>query len=368
MLGTSFFIVGVPFVLRYFRLPDRIVFTVAGLGLLAWWLPPESVIHTLLPFLPENMNGGMELFILSGIAVVAGSIWAVMYNSDILLAAVVGIFGRLKGLPPILKISVNYPMRTRFRTGMALAMFSLIIFTMTFMAAMMNSFTALYDDIPRVSGGFDVQGITGYANPVNDVSGTLASRGDGIGPDDFTAIGSLSTAGTELRQKGAENQDWSQFAIQGADAGYLDNINYTFKMKDKTYQNRRRCLAGDKGPAGPGGGPHQPAADPQQLPAGGAAGQFPDERRLSGGRSAARQPVHRSEGSGHRQDIAAEGHRRHRAARLLRQHGHLHVAGNDRADVHRGRCRRLRSGSRRGRVSTPVTPPGPCSAHSTKAA
>ncbi len=28
-------------------------------------------------------------------------------------------------------------MRTRFRTGMALAMFSLIIFTMTFMAAMM---------------------------------------------------------------------------------------------------------------------------------------------------------------------------------------------------------------------------------------
>ncbi len=85
MLGTSFFIVGVPFVLRYFRLPDRAVFTIAGLGLLAWWLPPESVVHTVLPFLPENMNGGMELFILSGIAVVAGSIWAVMYNSDILL-------------------------------------------------------------------------------------------------------------------------------------------------------------------------------------------------------------------------------------------------------------------------------------------
>lgn len=237
MLGTSFFIVGVPFVLRYFRLPDRIVFTIAGLGLLAWWLPPESVVHTVLPFLPENMNGGMELFILSGIAVVAGSIWAVMYNSDILLAVVVAIFGRLKGMPPILKIAVNYPMRTRFRTGMALAMFSLIIFTMTFMAAMMLSFTALYDDIPRVSGGFDIQGITGYANPVKDVNDTLASRGDGIGPDDFTAIGSLATAGAELRQVGAENQEWSQFAIQGADAGYLDNINYTFKMKDKSYKN-----------------------------------------------------------------------------------------------------------------------------------
>ncbi|MDO8736619.1 MAG: FtsX-like permease family protein [Thermoleophilia bacterium] len=236
MLGTSFLIVGIPFVLRYFRLPDRIVFTIAGLGLLAWWLPPESVWNTIFPFWPEDMNAGMEMFILSGIAVVAGSIWAVMYNSDILLAAVVGVFGRLKGLPPILKISVNYPMRTRFRTGMALAMFSLIIFTMTFMSAMMNSFSALYDDIPRVSGGFEVQGITGYSNPVTDVNGTLATKGDGIGPDDFTAIGSLATAGAELRQVGAENQEWSQFAIQGADAGYLDNINYTFKMKDKSFK------------------------------------------------------------------------------------------------------------------------------------
>lgn len=236
MLGTSFLIIGVPFLLRYFRLPDRIVFSIAGLGLLAWWLPPEYVWNTVFPFWPQDMNAGMEMFILSGIAVVAGSIWAVMYNSDILLAAIVGIFGRLKGLPPILKISVNYPMRTRFRTGMALAMFSLIIFTMTFMAAMMNSFSAIYDDIPRVSGGFDLQGLTGYANPVTDVNGTLATKGDGVGPDDFTAIGSLATAGVELRQAGVEGADWSQFAIQGADAGYLDNINYTFKMKDDAYK------------------------------------------------------------------------------------------------------------------------------------
>jgi putative ABC transport system permease protein len=237
LLGTSFLIVGVPFVLRYFRLPDRVVFSFAGLGLLAWWLPPESWWRTVLPFLPQNMNGGMELFILSGVAVVAGSIWAVMYNSDLLLAVVVGLFKRVKGLPPILKISVNYPMRTRFRTGMALAMFSLIIFTMTFMAAMMLAFTSVYDDIPRVSGGFDIEGLTGYANPVKDVNATLSSRGDGVGPGDFSAIGSLATAGVELRQKGAENQEWSQFAIRGGDAGYLDNVNYTFKMKDKKYQS-----------------------------------------------------------------------------------------------------------------------------------
>jgi len=236
-IGVSLLIVGIPFLLRAFHLPDRVVFSAAGIGLLVFWLLPDSMLKTLLPFIPEDMNAGIEMFILSGIAIVAGSVWTVMYNSDILLAAVVSVFGWLKGLPPILKISVNYPMRTRFRTGMVLAMFSLIIFTMTFMAAMMNSFAAIYDDIPRVSGGFDVQGLTGYANPVTDINGTLASKGDGISPDDFTAIGSLATAGTELRQPGAEKQEWSQFAIQGADTGYLDNINYTFKMKDKSYKS-----------------------------------------------------------------------------------------------------------------------------------
>ena len=188
MLGVSFGIVGVPFMLRYFRLPDRIAFTLAGLGLLFWWLLPEKWIHKVLWFLPEGMNAGIEMFILSGIAVVAGAIWTVMYNSDILLAA------------------------------------------------MMLSISSLYDDVPRVSGGFQIQGMTGYANPVTDAPGTLASQGDGVGPDDFTAIGSLASAGTEIRQEAAANQNWSQFVIQGADAGYLDNINYTFKMKDAAYK------------------------------------------------------------------------------------------------------------------------------------
>jgi len=235
-LGTSFLIVGVPFLLRYFGLHDRIVFSIAGVGLMLWWLLPEKWIHKLLPFLPENMSAGIEMFILSGIAVVAGAIWTVMYNSDIMLAAVVGIFGRLKSLPPILKIAVNYPMRTRFRTGMALAMFSLIIFTMTFMAAMMLSISSLYDDIPRVSGGFQIQGSTGYTNPVQNMQQTLADKGDGVSPDDFTAIGSLASDGAEIRQQGVEGQDWSQFVIQGADSGYLDSINYTFKMKDGAYK------------------------------------------------------------------------------------------------------------------------------------
>ncbi|MHB9053964.1 MAG: ABC transporter permease [Thermoleophilia bacterium] len=79
--------------------------------------------------------------------------------------------------------------------------------------------------------------MTGYANPVTDAPGILASHGDGVGPDDFTAIGSLASAGTEIRQEAAAaNQNWSQFVIQGADAAYLDNINYTFKMKDAAYK------------------------------------------------------------------------------------------------------------------------------------
>lgn len=234
MIGTTFLIVGVPFLARTFGLPDRAVFSIAGIGMLLWWLLPERVVHKLLPFLPENMNAGMEMFIISGIAIVAGAIWTVMYNSDILLRLVVAVFGRFKGLPSILKIAVNYPMRNRFRTGMALAMFSLIIFTMVFMSAMLLAFSSLYEDYPKITGGFQIQGQTGYSNPVTDLEGTLASRGDGVGPGDFAAIGSMSTAAVDLRQKDA-GTGWSRYVVQGADAGYTRNITYKFISKAPGY-------------------------------------------------------------------------------------------------------------------------------------
>jgi len=233
MLGTSLGVIGLPLLARNFGLPERAAFSIAGIGLLVWWMLPAEFLRNLLN-LPD-MTQGMEMFILSGVAIVAGAIWTVMYNSDILLALVVNIFRRVKGMPPLLKIAVNYPMRTRFRTGMALAMFALIIFTMSFMSAMLGSFDSIWDDTDRLSGGYDIQGLTGYSNPLTDVEGTIDASGEGISMDDIAAIGGVAVAPLELRQTGPEGGEWSSYVVQGADDGYMESVGYTFDLRADEY-------------------------------------------------------------------------------------------------------------------------------------
>ncbi|MHB0977468.1 MAG: FtsX-like permease family protein [Candidatus Aquicultorales bacterium] len=235
MIGTSFVVVGVPLLARYFRLPDRAAFTVAGLGLLVWWTLPDGTLDKVLG-LPD-MQAGIEMFFTSGVSIVTGAVWAVMYNSDILLALVVAVFGRLKGLPPLLKIAVNYPMRNRFRTGMALAMFALIVFTMTFMGTIILGVTSMFEDFGKLAGGYHIQGATGYANPIRDVDKVLKDEGKGIGPEDIESVGSFSMAGVELRQAGAKKKAWVNYPIQGVDKGYSEGTAYGFKLRSGEYKS-----------------------------------------------------------------------------------------------------------------------------------
>ena len=73
------------------------------------------------------------MFFVSGIAIVVAGVWLVVFNADVLLWLVVAAFGRIRGLPPVLKTAVKYPTQSLFRTGMTLAMFMLVVFTLTAM-------------------------------------------------------------------------------------------------------------------------------------------------------------------------------------------------------------------------------------------
>ncbi|MBI4312738.1 MAG: FtsX-like permease family protein, partial [Chloroflexi bacterium] len=121
-LGASLVIIGIPLIGRRLGLPDRAAFTWAGLGLVAWWLFSDRLLDQVLP----EFKVGIEMFFLSGIMIVMGAVWAVVYNSDLLLWGIVKVFGRIKGAPPVLRTAVSYPMSSRSRTGMTLAMISLV--------------------------------------------------------------------------------------------------------------------------------------------------------------------------------------------------------------------------------------------------
>jgi len=233
MLGTSLVIIGVPLLARRFGLPDRAAFTIAGLGLVVWWLLPEDALGSVLP----EMVQGMEMFFLSGIMMVIGAVWVAIYNSDLLLKATVLLFGRIRGLAPVLKIAFSYPMQNRFRTGMALAMFSLVVFTIVVMSFMNHSFAKMFEDTEQMTGGYHIQADTSYANPIPDIRANL-QEADGVALEDFEAIASFTYARANVKQEGTE-QEPTDFSLRGVDSGYTDTVTYKFAMIADGYDSPR---------------------------------------------------------------------------------------------------------------------------------
>ena len=232
LTGGSLLLIGVLLILRKLGLPDRATFTITGAGLLAWWLIPLG-LHPA----ADKMTQTMDLFFLSGIMTVAGMVWVVIYNSDILLSAVMSIFGRIQKLAPILKTAVSYPMANRFRTGMALAMFCLVIFTMVVMSTVNNSMNAWIGDTDRMSGGFDIYTTVNYNNPIPDIHAAV-EQADKVKAEDFSAISSINTIMMEGRQADTKKeQEWAELTIQGVDSVYVDNTTYDFAMMAEDYSS-----------------------------------------------------------------------------------------------------------------------------------
>ena len=226
LLGISLIIVGAALLARVLRVPERISFTLAGILLLGLWLLPFD-------FAPSGMKEGIDLFFISGVMIVLAGVWVIIYNSDLLLGTVVALFGWLRGMPPVLRAAVSYPMQARFRTGMTLAMFSLVVFTIVTMSFITAAFGSIFDDTDRLSGGFDVRADAGYAAPISDMDKALQDK-KGIDESDYTAVGTLNGLSVDAKQKDTDRKPKTLF-LQGVDSGYTRNVGYGFKSTVANY-------------------------------------------------------------------------------------------------------------------------------------
>ncbi|MFO8101643.1 MAG: FtsX-like permease family protein [Dehalococcoidia bacterium] len=253
-LGSSLIIIGLCLLARKWpvHLPDRPAFTLAGIGLLIFWLSPTEWHPK-----GEEMGAGFEMFILTGVMLVMAAVWVVMYNSDLLLKALMAAFGRLSSFTPMIKTAVSYPMASRFRTGMAMAMFALIIFTLVFMSAAVASIQGMLEDTDRLTGGFDIRAEINYNNPIPDMEAALVNA-DGVAPDDFEAIGAFSIIPAKMRDASglpgdgalnlgkdlevygdgkAPEEEWVDLILMGANAEYTENVNYDFEITVAEYSS-----------------------------------------------------------------------------------------------------------------------------------
>ena len=73
-------------------------------------------------------------------------------------------------------MAVAYPLRSRFRTGVTLAMFTLVVFTLVMGAATSGSFISAYDDEREFAGGFEIRADSVAASPVDDMAAARRAR------------------------------------------------------------------------------------------------------------------------------------------------------------------------------------------------
>ena len=209
---------------------DRLAFTFLGVLMLAFWVMPAEPW----PDLIQDLAADFEMMFVSGVFMVAAAVWTIMYNADLLLNALTAATGRFGILRPVLVTAVAYPLSNKVRTGLTLAMFALVIFTLMVMSILTNIFSGQFNDPDDVLGGWEVDGRVNVNTPIEDIRQSIVDNPE-LSIEDFEAIGGFTSLGAQARQVGGESQAWEGAQLVGADDAYLGETGFTFKLIAEGY-------------------------------------------------------------------------------------------------------------------------------------
>ncbi len=239
----------------YFGVNERLSFTAAGLGLVWYWVLPlpfalfldrESVgeldpIDGVLRLLglprPGQIEGNIEMFFVSGIAITAAAVVVIILNAELALAPVRWLGGLFGGIAPAIKTAIAYPVASKFRTGMTLAMFGLVVFSLVVMATLNSNFTQAFlsDD---AAGGFDVAVDVNPSNRIPDLREALRSAGYEPAAS-IGGAGRLVSAFPQVRRSDDPDGDdgYETYHLAGMDDEFLDLQRFPIEHRAAGYDS-----------------------------------------------------------------------------------------------------------------------------------
>ncbi len=235
-LGASFIIIGTSLMLRgllrlFLRrnpnLAERIAYTLMGVGLTVFWALPFDA------FVVQEYQVGPEMFFISGIMLVGGAVLVVMYNADLLLQSILLVFGGARRWAPVLRMAIAYPLASRFRTGLTVGMFAIVVFSVVFMATAFKVNEMFFANFDALTGGYDLRAVTNSANPVPDLAQQIAYS-PYVNRSDYAAIAAQSSLAVEMRQG---NGEWKSYVMRGVDAVYTEHTGYDLALLADGYES-----------------------------------------------------------------------------------------------------------------------------------
>ncbi len=244
-IGASLTVVGLGMALRSFlsrtdlrdEVVSRISYSFIGALLLTFWLLPFDA----LTWLTGELEGNIEMFILSGVFVTAAAVWVVMYNSEVIFWPVNRFLGGVGGLRPVLKAALAYPMQAKFRTGLTVAMFALIVFTLMVFAVINEAFSnTIVSNTDRINGGYDIRATVSRELPIDDIGAAIQSA-DRLDPGDFEVVGGSTGVSGEARQVGPylgeeiEERRFRRLGVNGFEPSILTTTRWELSHFDPEY-------------------------------------------------------------------------------------------------------------------------------------
>jgi putative ABC transport system permease protein len=170
LAGPSLVIIGGGLVLSRFLL-NRYAFTLTGIALLVQWGVPSFSFNS---SIIQNYSVGPETLIVGGMIMVMGAILLALFNTDVILKILRVFYRGRKRLTVIFKTALSYPGNKRFRTGATVAMFALVLLSVTVIAFLTaEQGAALQSVVQQDSGGYDI--VTQTALPVADLSARIGT-------------------------------------------------------------------------------------------------------------------------------------------------------------------------------------------------
>jgi putative ABC transport system permease protein len=233
MLGVSLVLIGFVPILRLVGVPERGAYTTCGLAIAVAMLLPWSVWESVF----GQISMDFSTWIVSGLMIVIGAVWVLVYNADLILGGVSLVLSRFGRLVPVVRMAITYPLRARFRTGATLAMFTLVVFTLVTGTATPNSFSKAFGNVEEFGGGFQVRAGTSSAAPIENMQAALR-RTPAIDPADFIAVGSQSVLAVKARQLGTDRPAES-YAARGLDRSFLEHTTFGLGAKARGYASAR---------------------------------------------------------------------------------------------------------------------------------
>jgi len=200
-LGPAIALLSLILLLRR-RLPERVAASVPAALVVLY----EMTCFAIFP--DAYRNPEIAMFVIQGVTTSAAAVILAATNADL----IAGAAERVAGSAMAARLGVAYPLARRFRTGLLLGMYTLIIFTLTFMATLSHVFM---EQTPRVAdqmrGGFDLFVDSTWSNP--------PTAEQLLAQDGVASVAGLRRAGVQFERAIDDEPRW--WAASGFDLQLL---------------------------------------------------------------------------------------------------------------------------------------------------